>query len=107
MDWKQLNKEQLAILDHTAHRAAGGLYCGDSPDMQKLVDAGLMVSAGRKSFVPDEYFRMTSKGRETLKAACRPNAELHPLGRSGAERNPRNGGGVCHAEGTDENRIRG
>ena len=85
MDWKQLNKEQLAILDHTAHRAAGGLYCGDSPDMQKLVDAGLMVSAGRKSFVPDEYFRMTSKGRETLKAACRPNAELHPLGRSGAE----------------------
>jgi len=70
-DWKQLNKEQLAILDHTAHRAAGGLYCGDSPDMQKLVDAGLMVPAGRKSFVPDEYFRMTGQGRKAMREAFR------------------------------------
>ena len=69
MDRKQLNKEQLAILDHTAHRAAGGLYCGDSSDMQELVEAGLMVSAGRKSFVLDEYFRMTGKGREVLREA--------------------------------------
>ena len=63
----ELNTEQVAILDHTAHRAAGGLYCGDSPDMQKLVEMGLMVSQGRKSFVPDEYFRMTGKGREALR----------------------------------------
>lgn len=73
MNWKRLNKEQLAILDHTAHRAAGGLYCGDSPDMQKLIEAGLMVSAGCKSFVPDEYFRMTDKGHEVLREACRPS----------------------------------
>lgn len=66
-----LNREQLAILDHTAHRAAYGLYCGDSPDMQKLVADGLMVSAGRKSFVPDEYFRMTSKGRDAMLAASK------------------------------------
>lgn len=65
----ELNCEQLAILDHTAHRAAGGFYCGDSPDMQALVAAGLMESAGRKSFVPDEYFRMTGKGREALRSA--------------------------------------
>lgn len=63
-----LTKKQVSILDHTAHRAAGGLYCGDSPDMQGLVALGMMVSAGRKSFVPDEYFRMTGKGREALKA---------------------------------------
>jgi len=75
IDWKQLNKEQLAILDHTAHRAAGGLYCGDSPDLQALVDMGLMVSAGRKTFVPDEYFRLTSQGRSVLREACRPNAQ--------------------------------
>ena len=62
-----LSKEQLAILNHTAYRAAGGLYCGDSPDMQGLVAAGLMVSAGKKSFVPDEYFRITGEGREALK----------------------------------------
>jgi hypothetical protein len=70
----ELNREQLAILDHTAHRAAGGFYCGDSPDMQALVAAGLMESAGRKSFVPDEYFRMTGKGREALRSA---NSENH------------------------------
>jgi hypothetical protein len=28
-----------------------------------------MESAGRKSFVPDEYFRMTDKGREALRSA--------------------------------------
>jgi len=64
-----LNKEQMAILDHTAHRAAGGLYCGDSPDMQKLVANGLMASAGKKSFCPDEYFRMTAKGRDFLRSS--------------------------------------
>jgi hypothetical protein len=64
-----LNREQLAILYHTVHMAAGGFYCGDSADMQVLVAAGLMESAGRKSFVPDEYFRITSTGREALCAA--------------------------------------
>ncbi len=65
----QLNKEQLAILDHTAYRAAGGVYCGDSRDMQILVAKGLMVSAGRKGGVPDEYFRMTIEGREAMQSA--------------------------------------
>jgi len=64
-----MNAEQVAILDHTAHRAAGGLYCGDGPDMQALVEAGLMESAGCKSFVPDPYYRMTGKGREVLRLA--------------------------------------
>jgi len=63
----ELNSEQVAILDHTSSRAARGFYCGDSPDMQKLIEAGLMVSAGRKSFVPDEYFRITAAGYEELR----------------------------------------
>jgi hypothetical protein len=62
-----LSKEQMAILHHTVYRAAGGLYCGGGRDMQALVSAGMMESAGRKSFVPDEYFRITSKGREALR----------------------------------------
>jgi hypothetical protein len=63
----KLTKEQLAILKHTSGRAPGGLYCGDSPDMQILVKEGLMESAGHKSFVPDEYFRLTNKGKMELK----------------------------------------
>ncbi len=64
----KLTRDHLAILDHTEHRAARGLYCGDSPEIQELVRRGLMASAGRKSFVPDEYFRITAAGRETLAA---------------------------------------
>lgn len=61
-----MNNEQLEILRHTMYHAAGGLYCGDSPDMQELVRLGLMQSAGKKSFVPDEYFRLTKAGVEEL-----------------------------------------
>jgi ketopantoate hydroxymethyltransferase len=62
-----LNKEQLAILNHVETRAARNLYCGDSPDMQVLVAAGMMKSAGRIPICPDEYFRITDKGREALR----------------------------------------
>lgn len=64
-----LNREQLAIMEHTDTRAAGRVYCGDSPDMQVLVAEGLMEYAGRKSFAPDQYFRLTRKGSEALKLA--------------------------------------
>lgn len=59
-----LTTEQIAILRHTQHRAAGGRYCGDSPDMQRLVDLGLMRSHGCVSWCPDEYFGITDAGRE-------------------------------------------
>lgn len=62
-----LSAEQFAILYHTEHHAAGGLYCGDGKDMQALVKSGLMESAGYKSFVSEEYFRITSKGRSALR----------------------------------------
>lgn len=64
----ELTRNQREILEHTATRAAGGLYCGNEPDMQSLVDAGLMEFGGRKSFVPDPYFRITEAGLEALRA---------------------------------------
>jgi hypothetical protein len=61
------NGEQWDILYHTQYCAAGGYYCGGGKDMDALVAAGLMESAGRKSFVPDEYFRITGAGRTALR----------------------------------------
>ena len=63
----QLRKEHISIMEHTRDRAAGGFYCGGSPEMQELVAAGLMADAGRKSFVPDPYYQLTGKGREALR----------------------------------------
>jgi len=56
--------EHFEILDHTINRASKGLFCGDSPAMQELVEAGLMESAGRAGWCPDEFFRITPAGRE-------------------------------------------
>lgn len=62
-----ITENQREILDHTAHRATGGYYCGDSEDMKELVRLELMVFVGTKPFVPDKYFTLTGKGREALK----------------------------------------
>ena len=63
----RMTREKAAILDHALSHA-GGYYCGDSPEMQELVEDGLMRSAGRKSFVPDEYFCITTKGKAALQS---------------------------------------
>jgi hypothetical protein len=68
-------------MEHTSSRAAGGLYCGDSKDMQELVKVGFMASAGKKSFVPDEYFKLTNKGRAALGALSEPRTEGKERGR--------------------------
>lgn len=65
----KLLPEHLAILAHTNNGAPQGFYCGDSPTMQELVADGLMMYAGKKSFVPDPYFSLTEKGRETLRSS--------------------------------------
>jgi len=57
----ELNNEQKAIIKHTIKN---GLFCGGSKDMDELCDAGLMEFAGKKSFVPDPYYRVTSKGEK-------------------------------------------
>lgn len=62
-----ITNNQRDILDHTMHRAPCGYYCGDSADMQELIRLGLMVSVGKKSFVPDEYFALTGAGREFIR----------------------------------------
>ena len=70
-----LTREQISILDHTEHRAARGLYCGGGPEMDALVAAGLMQSAGRVAWCPDEYFRITGKGRTALRNAQNDRTE--------------------------------
>lgn len=62
-----LTNEQLSILDHTTHRAPRGMFCGGGKDMDFLVSIGLMKSAGRVSWCPDEYFCITTKGAEVLR----------------------------------------
>jgi hypothetical protein len=58
-----LTNEEFEILDHTLHRAARNRYCGDSPAMQKLVNARYMQSLGKAAWCPDEYFTITDAGR--------------------------------------------
>lgn len=65
----KLNREQIEILDHTVNRSAGGFYCGGSDEMDALLDCGLMEYAGMKSFAPDKYYKITSKGRKALRSA--------------------------------------
>lgn len=55
-----LNKEQVAILDHTLKN---GVYCGNSKDMAYLCERGLMQFTGIKTFVPDAYYRITREGK--------------------------------------------
>jgi len=62
----ELTPEQRAILHHTAHRAANGHYCGGGPDMDRLVELGLMTPIGSKACVPDPYFTITPAGRAVL-----------------------------------------
>ena len=64
-----LNQEQIEILNHTERRAARGLYCGGGNEMDALVALGMMESAGRAAWCPDEYFRITGKGRAALRQA--------------------------------------
>lgn len=59
----KLNKEQIAILEHTNKNE---IYCGGSKDMIILCEKGLMELAGSKVYVPDAYYRITRKGKELI-----------------------------------------
>ena len=61
-----LTKEHVEILKHTAYRAARRMYCGDSPEMRELAEAGYMRSAGTAAWCPDEYFTITPNGLTML-----------------------------------------
>lgn len=64
MSENNLNHEQSEIIRHTIQN---GIFCGGSPDMDILCDKGFMVFVGRKSFVPDPYYRLTTAGREAIR----------------------------------------
>jgi len=58
------------------YRATYGFYCGDSTDMQVLVNRGLMRFAGTKSFVDgDNYYKLTNLGRQMLVVNTQDNQE--------------------------------
>ncbi len=55
-----LNKEQIAILDHTEKN---GRYCGNSKDMAYLCERGLMKYIARLTMIPDPYYGITREGK--------------------------------------------
>ena len=65
----KLTKSQFEIIDHTLHRTANALYCGNSDDMQVLVKLGFMYKAGSTGFCPYDYFGVTAAGRKALSKA--------------------------------------
>lgn len=69
----KLNSEHIAILEHTSTSAPYFMYCGDSSEMQELVDGGLMRFAGKKSYVPDPYFTITDEGFEAVRLEALKN----------------------------------
>lgn len=65
-----LSEAQREILDHIIHRAAQQMFCGNcaDPDIQTLVQAGLMRYCGSPGFLPngDGYYTITEAGRKAL-----------------------------------------
>jgi len=59
----ELTNEHIEILKHTEKN---GLFCGDSREMTELCEYKMMEFAGRKSFVPDPYFRLLPDGKSAL-----------------------------------------
>ena len=60
-----INEEQMEILKHANKNQ--GMFCGGGKQMDILCQNELMEFAGRKSFVPDPYYRITTKGRNVIK----------------------------------------
>jgi hypothetical protein len=60
-----MTQEQKEILKHANKHI---FYCGGGPDMDSLCDQGLMAYAGKKSFVPDPYYKITNAGKKALEA---------------------------------------
>lgn len=59
----EVNLEQINILKHAAKT---DFYCGGSPEMNDLCAKKLMKYAGKKSFVPNSYYKITFLGRELI-----------------------------------------
>lgn len=59
----ELTNEHIEILKHTRENH---YFCGDSKEMQDLCELKMMEFAGRKSFVPDPYFKLMRDGDSFL-----------------------------------------
>ena len=64
-----MNEEHAEILRH-AYKTQ--YYCGGSKEMDDLCESGMMKFAGRKSFVPDPYYKITPKGRSVVDGPATP-----------------------------------
>lgn len=63
-----LTSKHTEILEHTYFRAAGQTYCGMEHELDELCFIGFMQHVGRKSFVPEPYYRLTEYGRQYCEA---------------------------------------
>ena len=59
----KISNEHIEILKHTIKNE---LFCGSSSQMDELCEAGLMELVGKKSFVPDPYYRVTEEGKKAV-----------------------------------------
>ena len=59
----ELKKEHIGIMRHTD---LNQVYCGSEPELEELCVAGIMKCLGKKSFFPEPYYSLTTKGKEEL-----------------------------------------
>ena len=59
----ELTTEHKAILEHTR---INGRFCGNSKEMDELVEEGYMSYLGKAAWCPDPYFQITRKGIDII-----------------------------------------
>ena len=59
----EITNEHIEILKHASKN---GLFCGDSKEIQELCEFKMMEFAGRKSFVPDPFFKLMPDGESLI-----------------------------------------
>lgn len=57
--------EEMSILRHTQKN---GRFNGGGEQIASLVERGYLKCIGRPSWVPEDYFVLTEKGRDMVKA---------------------------------------
>ena len=61
-----LDAEQVEILKHAHRPESRGQFVGESPEMDGLVELGLMKDIGKPSWCPDTFYSITEAGRVYL-----------------------------------------
>lgn len=67
-----LDAEQVEILKHANCPESRGQFVGESPEMDGLVERGLMKDIGKPSWCPDTFYEITDAGRDYLQNAVYP-----------------------------------